>query len=81
MDIDEFTDTPSPNLRVTVKVNHDNMAGGYESYPLVALSRLTFNVMLRLGVSVNSSISIPVDLPPILGQSDARLQFVGSFLV
>ena len=33
MDIDEFTDTPGPNLSVTIKVNRDNVAGGYESYP------------------------------------------------
>ena len=30
MDIDKFTDTPSPNLSVTIKANRDNAAGGYQ---------------------------------------------------
>ena len=33
MEIDEFTDTPSPKLGVTIKVNRDNAAGGYQWYP------------------------------------------------
>ena len=39
------------------------------------------NAQIGLGVSVNSSIFFPVNLPPMLGQSDARLKFGGSFLV
>ena len=50
--------------------------------PPAALLRLTPNLMSRLKfeVSVNSSISIPLHLPPILGQLDVWLKFGGSFL-
>ena len=50
MDIDKFTDTPSPNLSFTIKVNRDNVAGGYEStnlsmfntYLVLCIQLLTF---------------------------------------
>ena len=43
---------------------------------------LTQSLTLRsgLGVSFNSLIFIPVNLPPIIGQSDAQLTFGGSFI-